>query len=432
MKDGGRLIAAATAYVAVALSGGVLACESLRTGAHPEGPVWTYRPSWSLNLVYAKEVVAPSRVRGEPYERGQPEIDAVGRRVFVGSSDGGLYALDAADGSLIWRFEALGPVQCAPLFEPAADAVYFGSNDGALYKVRAADGRLLWRFSSNAEVSRRPVLYQGLLYVVNANDTVMALDPDSGRLRWSQHRAPAQGMEVAGYAGPLVWNQKVYVGFSDGSVVAYDARTGEERWQPVDLSAEAEQLLGEVPQYLDVDTTPVGDVLDVGPAVFVGSYEAGLYALDADTGTPIWSNPAVAGATDLLLWEEPAHAPRSGKGPLIAARKLLITATGTTGLWAIDPATGREVWHRQLPEGGVSGPVPFQGALLVSASRLGLFLVSPIGGKVIDGLHTGDGATMAPATLGNRAFVVTNGGKLLSLVTESPLSVPTRGTQPRF
>ena len=43
-------------------------------------------------------------------------------------------------------------------------------------------------------------------------------------------KAPAMGMEVAGYAGPLVWRGKVYAGFSDGTVTAFDARTGALRW----------------------------------------------------------------------------------------------------------------------------------------------------------------------------------------------------------
>src|SRR5690606_35507044 len=104
-----------------------------------------------------------------------------------------------------------------------------------------------------------PTLAEGLLYAVNANDTVLALEPRTGKLVWSQHRTPALGMEVAGYSGALVWRAKVYVAFSDGTVTAFDAKTGVERWQPVDLSAEAEQHLGEVPTYLDVDTTPVPD-----------------------------------------------------------------------------------------------------------------------------------------------------------------------------
>ncbi len=89
-------------------------------------------------------------------------------------------------------------MQCAPLYDPIEDVVYFGSNDGAFYKVAAKDGKLRWRFMSNAEVSRRPILQNGLLYVVNANDTLLALEPDTGKVRWSQHRSPATGMESRG------------------------------------------------------------------------------------------------------------------------------------------------------------------------------------------------------------------------------------------
>ncbi len=398
---------------------GALGCEAMRGGANPEMPLWLERPNFSMHVNYSLPLVAPSRRAGEPYERGQPEIDTRGRRVFVGSSDRGLYALRAENGSLLWRFETLGFVQCAPLYDPVEDAVYFGSNDGALYKVNAKDGALRWRFMSNAEVSRRPVLHNGLLYAVNANDTLLAIEPDSGKLRWSQHRSPAAGMEVAGYAGPTVFRGKIYTGFSDGNVVAYDAATGAERWQPVDLAAEAEQTLGEVPQQLDVDTTPVPNVLPQGPVVYVASYAGGVFALDAETGVQVWPNAAVTGVSELMLWREPAHERRDG-GPPEPERSVLIAASGTTGLWGLDPETGRELWRRKVPNGGVSLPVAINGALMVTASKLGVFLVSPLGGELIDGIHVADGTSMTPQAFGSRAFVMTNGGRFLSLTVNPP------------
>src|SRR6478736_718693 len=146
------------AVAACAASGALLGCEGLKGGTVAEAPTWKHRAGWNLRLDYSKQLVARTRRTGEPYERGQPEVDVHGRRVFVGSSDNGLYALNAVNGETIWRFETLGFVQGAPLYDPAEDVVYFGSNDGALYKVYAKNGRLLWRFMTNAEVSRRPVL----------------------------------------------------------------------------------------------------------------------------------------------------------------------------------------------------------------------------------------------------------------------------------
>jgi outer membrane protein assembly factor BamB len=413
------------ALLAAVLSG-LGGCDSVRTGANPEVPLWTHRPSRALEVVYKRRIVDRSRREGEPYERGQPEIDPVGRRLFVGSSDRGLYALRAEDGEVLWRFETLGFVQCAPLYEPQEDTVYFGSNDGALYKVAAADGRLLWRFATNAEVAERPVLSGGLLYVVNANDTVLALRPKSGELVWHRHRTPAAAMEVAGYSGPLVWRGLVYVGFSDGTVTAYDALTGAERWQPVDLSAEAEQWLGEIPEYLDADTTPLAGFVQGMPVVYVGSYAGGVFALDADTGSQVWSNPAVGGVTKLTAWSQPAHSRPDPAEPEVPERRLLIAGSGTTGLWGLDPDDGSDIWRRTVPAGGVSVPVPVEGALLVTASQLGVFLVSPTDGGLIDGLHTGDGVSTRPAVHGRRGFVVTNHGDLVSLLVGSPRPLPER------
>jgi outer membrane protein assembly factor BamB len=373
-----------------------------------------------MQLVYSRSVMAPSRTTGEPYERGGTELDTGKRRVFAGSRDNGLYALRAQDGSVLWRFETLGPVQCEPLYDRKEDTLYFGSNDGALYKVDATTGKLLWRFATGAEVARRVVLRGGVVYAVNANDTVVAINAKSGAMVWNQHRPPALGMEVAGYAGPLVWRGLVYAGFSDGTVTAYDARTGEERWAPVDLSAVAEQTLGELPTYLDVDTTPIADVLDNQPVIYVASYEGGVFALNGDTGARVWSSAAVRGASEMLLWQQPAHPARDG-GPPISGRRLLIVSTGTTGLWALDPETGNEVWHRPVPLGGTSRAVPILGALMFSTTQQGLFLLSPLDGQVIDGIHTGEGFAMPPSAYGERAFIVSNAGRFYSIQVTPPI-----------
>ena len=112
--------------------------------------------------------------------------------------------------------------------------------------------------------------------------------------------------------------------------------------------------------------------------------------------------------------------PRDGVGPDVPARKVLIAASGTTGLWGLSPEDGHELWRRKLPEGGMSAPVAVAGALLLSTSRYGLFLVSPLGGGVIDGIDLSGGLAMTPVAHGERAFVMTNGGSLLGLQVVPP------------
>ncbi|KYF98728.1 hypothetical protein BE20_34030 [Sorangium cellulosum] len=386
-------------------------CGNLGVAAAPDAPLWLHHPGSALGITKRRELTAEARKVGEAYERGRPEIDAAHRRVFVGSSDHGLYAVRADTSDVLWRFETLGPVQSEPLYDAASDAVYFGSNDGALYKVRASDGQLVYRFMTNAKVARRPVLRDGVLYVTNSNDTLIALDAETGAMRWYQHRTPAFGMEISGHAGPALGRDKVYTAFSDGVVMAYDLKNGSEQWALVDLAAEAEQSAGgQTPKYLDTDTTPVFGQIASGDVVFVAGYAGG----------GAWVNEAAVGVTDLVLWHQPAHAPRSGGGPIVPERKVLLASSGLTGLWALDPEDGRTIWRRDLPDGGISAPVPFAGALLVTTTRYGIFLFSPLDGAVIDGIETGGGIAMTPAAYGRRAFVLTNGGALLSLDVETP------------
>lgn len=428
----GRLGSAAGLAVLLGIVGlGSVGCESLRGGAQPQQPLWQERPSHSLHVVYRTPIVASSRRRGETYERGQVEIDVKHRRLFVGSSDHGLYSLNAQDGSVRFRYEARGNVQSAPLYDDATDTLYFGADDGALYKLDASNGELRYRFATNSEISERPVLAQGRLYFVNANDTVVCLDAASGKLLWNQHRTPVGGMQIQGNSGILVWQNRVFAGFSDGMVVAFDAVSGAERWQPVDLAAEAESNLGAIPQHFDVDTTPVPGMIDGSPVVYVASSEGGLFALDAESGTQVWHNPGVTGATQLLLWEppqpgsaatEPAETEPDSAATL--SRRLLIVATGSTGLWGIDPMDGAMVWRSRLPDGGVAGPVPFAGALLVSASQLGIYLVSPVNGRVMDGFHLAEGVSALPAVHGSHAFVLTNQGLLMSMHVAAPKGRP--------
>jgi outer membrane protein assembly factor BamB len=393
-----------------------LGCGGVRE-ASPEVPVWKNRAGWVLKLEYQKDLMAPSRSVGEPYERTEPEIDPKGRRVFVGSSDGGLYALNAPDGEILWRFETLSFVQGAPLYDAEEDVLYFGSDDGALYKVHAAGGELIWRLSTQAEVSRRPILSSGLVYFANANDTLIAADAKTGEIRWAQHRTPAMGMEIAGYSGPLLHGGMVYMGFSDGTATAFDAVTGDERWQPVSLAAEAEEIIGDIPKYLDVDTTPEAIRTDAGAAIVFGSYVGGVYALDPRVGTLIWSNPNVYGVSDVFLWTQPAH---KHKGVLRPARELLLVSTGTTGMWALDPKDGARVWQRKLPSGAVSQPVASSGAILINSSQLGTYLLSPIDGSLIDGIHFETGIAGTPAAFGRHAYVMTNAGTLLAFSIAVP------------
>ncbi len=389
-------------------------------------PLWMHRMSGALGVVAQTALTVPSRMIGEDYERGRAAIDAPRGRIFMGASDRGMYALRANDLSTIWRFETAGPVQSEPLYDAELDYVYFGSHDGALYCVRASDGVLVWRFSSGAEVAKKPQISGETLFFANGADNVFAVDRRSGKTKWNQHRTPALGMEISGYAGPTYDQGRVFMAYSDGHVIAYDARDGTEVWpQAMDLAGEAETAAGgETPRYLDVDTTPVVDELPSGRVIYVAGYAGGVFALSADSGAPVWKNEQATGVTDVFLWREPAHLPNPHGPdhglPIVPERKYVIASSATSGLWALEAATGKKIWDVPIPDGGVTAPAAVAGALLVGTTRYGLFLISPINGRVIDGIDMGSGFSQAPAAFGDRAYAITNAGTLLALQVTPP------------
>src|SRR5262249_693382 len=133
--------------------------------------------------------------------------------------------------------------------------------------------------------------------------------------------------------------------------------------------------------------------------------------------------------TDLTLFEEAAHTPNPNGpdkgGPAVPAKKILLASSASTGLLGMDPYTGRVLWRSKLPEGGVTAPTQWAGAVLVGTTPYALFLLSPRNGKVIDGLDLGSGFSQTPAAYAGRAFVMSNAGTLLGLGLTPPVPFKT-------
>ena len=69
-----------------------------------------------------------------------------GSRLFVGSGNGEVLAVDAAAGKVLWRYATSGRVRSSPTVSDGA--VYVGSFDGHLYALDAERGTLQWRFAT--------------------------------------------------------------------------------------------------------------------------------------------------------------------------------------------------------------------------------------------------------------------------------------------
>jgi outer membrane protein assembly factor BamB len=183
--------------------------------------------------------------------------------VYFGGPDRHLYALDGQTGQEIWKFKTGGTwIRSSPAV--ADGMVYFGSDDKHLYALNSQTGQEIWRFETGARIDSSPAVAGKMVYIGSKDGHTYALNSQTGALIW---KFKTDGMIVP---SPIVAGDTVYVGSDDHHLYALDSQTGQEIWK---FKTEAA---------IQSSPTVASDT------VYVGSDDHHLYALDSQTGQEIW------------------------------------------------------------------------------------------------------------------------------------------------
>jgi outer membrane protein assembly factor BamB len=132
--------------------------------------------------------------------------------VYVGTGDGYVYALQASDGTRLWRYLTGGAVSTPTVVN---GVVYFGSVDGYVYALKASDGTLRWRYQTGGNVASSPAVVKGVVYIGSSDGSLYALKASDGTLRW---RYQADSSSVS---SPVVVMGVVYFSASPDAGVGY-------------------------------------------------------------------------------------------------------------------------------------------------------------------------------------------------------------------
>jgi polyvinyl alcohol dehydrogenase (cytochrome) len=332
----------------------------------------------------------------------QPTI--VGGRLYVGSQNGTVYALDAASGCVVWTFAAQGGVRSSisigrrgagrqPVY-----AAYFSDQKGFVYAVDAATGTQLWRRKVDehplVRLTGSPTLYQDRLYVPTSSyeeggkppgyscctfrGSIVALDTRDGGVIWKSYtiaeeprllRAYADGTELRGPSGGAIWSAPtidvkrgaLYVGVGNtysgraqpttDAVLAFDLKTGAMRWAR-QMAPSTPDVFGCTPGDVncgeragpdfDFGASPLLARLPGGHELVIAGQKSGVvYALDPDKkGEQVWHYRAGGGSG--LGGIEWGIAADSERVYVPVAE---IYSPTPGGLHSVELATGARAWY---------------------------------------------------------------------------------------
>jgi len=159
-------------------------------------------------------------------------------KVYFGSLDGRIYAVDARSGALVWYYTVGKHLRYSPAVVPGSitcegvagsplvvdETVYCGADDGFLYALDATTGSEQWVFQSQKWIWGRPLWISGVLVVASADGQVYGLEASSGKRLWV---TPTQN---GNYADVVVAGKLALVACTSGHLYALNPATGEIAW----------------------------------------------------------------------------------------------------------------------------------------------------------------------------------------------------------
>ena len=184
-------------------------------------------------------------------------------KVFVASSNGNLYALNATTLAQVWKFSTGNKIWSTPAVDNGM--VFVGSFDKKVYALDAATGNKKWSFNTQGAIIATPVIDNGIVYVASFDRHIYAMDEATGNLKWQFPASGQSGNEPSEWfwATPVISNGILYAPCLDGKVYAVNTQDGS-LVATFDLGAE-------------IPSSPVV----VAGKVIVATREAQIYSLDA-------------------------------------------------------------------------------------------------------------------------------------------------------
>ncbi len=297
----------------------------------------------------------------DPVSFSAPVIE--GEKLIFGSERFGLIALNKTNGRQLWRRKLDGSVQAIPLVNDST--VFAGTETGSLYALSLAGGQEKWHVTLSGPVQGAFVLAYQRLYVGTADEALHCIDPSTGKEIWTYRRPGFGGTSVKGGGNAASINGKIWMGFSDGTLVALNPDTG---------GVEQEKQYRDNLKFTDIDAKVIG----WREGMLVATYDGHLRYLRHDGST---------------IWE---FGSGSARAPMLGDGDVLYFPSSDGAVYAISGNTGKEIWNYPLRRGVPTGIAMLtkngRKVLLVAGSEEKVYALDAVNGQELGQLSLGHGS----------------------------------------
>jgi outer membrane protein assembly factor BamB len=297
------------------------------------------------------------------------------------------------------------PIRLPPPQRNAAWPQAGGPPGHAFHHLAANDDlRLAWSADVGAgsadhgQILARPVVAEGRVFTMDAEGTISAFDARDGSLTWRHE--PEEWIDEGEFGGGLAYDGGwLFATLSSGTVLALNASSGTEVWH--------QSLL--LP--LRAAPTVAGDRL------LVLSADNQLYALDGETGQPLWRHTGFVEGAGLLGGPSPA-----------AGESVVVVPYSSAEVYALRVDNGRPLWNDtvQRPRRtlGLAEINDIDGMPVIEDSRV---YVASYGGQMaaidlLRGIRAWDvdiASTQTPWLAGDFIYVLSTRGEVVCLLRDN-------------
>lgn len=309
-----------------------------------------------------------------------------GNNVYAASNNGDVYAFRLKDGEKLWKVETDLAFTAGPGVGDSMVVVV--ARDGTVLALNAADGKTLWKVGVDSEILASPAV-SGSAVVLHATDGhVIALAPDSGQKLWNISREPPK-LSLRGSAAPLIVDNTAYVGLNTGKLLALNLTDGSQRWE---ATIAPETGSDELSRLNDLD----GVVNYDSGKLFCVTFQGKVAKVSPDSGQLLWSRDM-----------------SSYTGVSTDADHVYV-ADVHGEVWALNKDTGVPIWSQPaLRARDVTLPVPYQGAVVVGDLQGYLHFMSANDGSFVARVSLDSDAIHAPPIVaGGLLIALSTGGEL--------------------